>query len=249
MKDHAPLFAMLTLALVAGFVLVAVVVGDPARGLLLGILPTAFVFVVWALTNRAGYPDRAPETLPHQRVPLEGEEDGAVSAWDPFEGERMVVREANPERAPQGDGPFIPPPSQPKRPPDTPTVGSSASATSEPTTTEGPRSETAPKPPTKKQTATATSKTAPKPPNKKQTATAKKETAPKPPARQTQAGTSDSPSSPSKPNSTPSNPERSAAPDTPDEVSERLTPAEAAKRDAANRKRSKKRKGTPDAAA
>ncbi|MBT8192549.1 MAG: hypothetical protein KJP22_04040 [Acidimicrobiia bacterium] len=232
MKDHAPLFAMLTLALVAGFVLVAVVVGDPARGLLLGILPTAFVFVVWALTNRAGYPDRAPETLPHQRVPLEGEEDGAVSAWDPFEGERMVVREANPERAPQGDGPFIPPPSQPKRPPDTPTVGSSASATSEPTTTEGPRSETAPKPPTKKQTATA-----------------KKETAPKPPARQTQAGTSDSPSSPSKPNSTPSNPERSAAPDTPDEVSERLTPAEAAKRDAANRKRSKKRKGTPDAAA
>ncbi|NNF89433.1 MAG: hypothetical protein HKM97_12960 [Acidimicrobiia bacterium] len=249
MKDHAPLFAMLTLALVAGFVLVAVVVGDPARGLLLGILPTAFVFVVWALTNRAGYPDRAPETLPHQRVPLEGEEDGAVSAWDPFEGERMVVREANPERAPQGDGPFIPPPSQPKRPPDTPTVGSSASAISEPTTTEGPRSETAPKPPNKKQTATATSKTAPKPPNKKQTATAKKETAPKPPARQTQAGTSDSPSSPSKPNSTPSNPERSAAPDTPDEVSERLTPAEAAKRDAANRKRSKKRKGTPDAAA
>ncbi|MBT8248177.1 MAG: hypothetical protein KJN73_10180, partial [Acidimicrobiia bacterium] len=240
---------MLTLKLVVGLILAAVVVGDPARGLLLGILPTAFVFGVWVLTNRAGYPDRAPETLPHQRLPLEGEEDGAVSAWDPFEGERMVVREANPERAPQGDGPFIPPPSQPKRPPDTPTVGSSASAISEPTTTEGPRSETAPKPPNKKQTATATSKTAPKPPNKKQTATAKKETAPKPPARQTQAGTSDSPSSPSKPNSTPSNPERSAAPDTPDEVSERLTPAEAAKRDAANRKRSKKRKGTPDAAA
>ena len=230
MKDHAPLFAMLTLALVAGFVLVAVVVGDPARGLLLGILPTAFVFGVWVLTNRAGYPDRAPETLPHQR--LEGEEDGAVSAWDPFEGERMVVREANPERTPQGDGPFIPPPSQPKRPPDTPTGGSSASATSEPTTTEDPRTETALKPPTTKQTATA-----------------KNKTAPKPPARQTQAGTSDSPSSPSKPDSTPSNPERSAAPDTPDEVSERLTPAEAAKRDAVNRKRSKKRKGTPDAAA
>jgi hypothetical protein len=83
----------------AALVSTVLLVGDPARGLLLGITPTLFALLVWALTNRAGYTERVPETLAHERTAATVA-PGEVSAWDPFERDRPVSLEASP--APTG---------------------------------------------------------------------------------------------------------------------------------------------------
>jgi len=99
-KDHALLFVVLAAASVAVLVLAVLLVDDPARGLLMGITPTFFALLVWAFTNRAGYPDRVPETLAHQRTtPTDGEPPDQVSAWDPFELDRPVSPE--PQQKPE----------------------------------------------------------------------------------------------------------------------------------------------------
>ncbi len=53
--------------LVAAVAVVMVATEDPTRGLALGALPVMFFISTWALTNRAGYADQAPDTSPHQR--------------------------------------------------------------------------------------------------------------------------------------------------------------------------------------
>ena len=117
-KDHAPLFVALAALFVAGLVSSALLVPDPARGLLLGILPTAFAIVVWALTNRAGYPDRAPASLPHQRT--EGsQEEPEAAGWDPFDRERPDVEETVGEET-SGDSESDAPAQVPAEPPTAP---------------------------------------------------------------------------------------------------------------------------------
>ena len=120
-KDHALLFVALTAVSIAALLIAVVLVDDPARGLLLGITPTLFALLVWAFTNRAGYPDRVPETLAHQRTsPTDGQPAGEVSAWNPFELDRPISPAAPP--APTGDSPAPTPPEatapdpKPKRP-------------------------------------------------------------------------------------------------------------------------------------
>ena len=103
-KDHALLFIALTAVSIAALVIAVLLMDDPARGLLLGITPTLFALLVWALTNRAGYAERVPETQAHQRT---APTDGEVSAWDPFELDRPVSPEPPP--APIGDGPTTTP--------------------------------------------------------------------------------------------------------------------------------------------
>lgn len=86
--DHAPLFAALTALFVISMVAVVFLVGGVVGDVLLGAVPTLFAVVVWAITNNAGYPNRDPVTLPHQRPENPA---GSEPAWDPFAGERKAV--------------------------------------------------------------------------------------------------------------------------------------------------------------
>ena len=108
-KDHALLFVALTAVSIAALVIAVLLVDDPVRGLLLGITPTLFALLVWTFTNRAGYAERVPETLAHQRMtPTDGDPAGEVNAWDPFELDRPVSPEAPP--APTGSTSATTPP-------------------------------------------------------------------------------------------------------------------------------------------
>lgn len=117
-KDHALLFSALVASLLLVLVAVAGLADDPVRGLLLGALPALFGVLVWVLTSQAGYPNRQPDTLPHERpeTPVEPPapklrparkpiavaetvDDVAIDegpAWDPFAGERREVTETEP---------------------------------------------------------------------------------------------------------------------------------------------------------
>ena len=99
-KDHPRPFLALVAVTVLALAAVAFSLSDPARGLSLGAIPVAFGAVVWALTNRAGYPDRDPASLPHERHEAESaadqstptvEAEGADGEWDPFAGQRKSV--------------------------------------------------------------------------------------------------------------------------------------------------------------
>jgi hypothetical protein len=132
-RDHAPLFAALAVALVVGLIGAIVLVSDPARGLLAGILPTGFGIVVWGLTNRAGYPDRTPETLAHERSGFGA--DGSTEdreRWDPFEGQRRAIASGDPfatEASNESENPADGPP--PRKPVSKPAANAKRSDGSE----------------------------------------------------------------------------------------------------------------------
>jgi hypothetical protein len=231
-KDHAPLFAALTVVFVAALVIAAILTTDPTRGLLLGILPTLFALVVWALTNRAGYPDRFPQTMAHHRAPFDANASTELNAGDPFEP-APTVREANPEPASHPRAPT--PKSKGVRAGSTPTIASSSASDSEP----GRPQRKAGKPP-------STSNPAP---TRQPAGRTGGEAAGTP---QSQAGSSqrdpeaEAHGAKRKPGG---DPEKAPAPAASDSDTEHLSPAEAAKRDAAARKRSKEQKDSPDTAA
>lgn len=86
--DHAPLFAALTALFVISMVAVVFLVGGVVGDVMLGAVPTLFAVAVWAITNNAGYPNRDPVSLPHQRPEIPAE---SGPAWDPFAGQRKAV--------------------------------------------------------------------------------------------------------------------------------------------------------------
>jgi hypothetical protein len=114
-QDHARLF--LALAAMAMLTLAGVIVflSDPARGLTIGAVPAAFGAIVWALTNRSGYPDRDPTSLPHERQPVANDgPESEASGWDPFAGQRGSIPVTDsPDPDTSGD-PFAEPEAEPE---------------------------------------------------------------------------------------------------------------------------------------
>lgn len=74
-RNHPALFIVLTLGMVVGVVATVLLATDPARGLMLGAMPVLYATAVWALTNRATYPDRTPRS----RVPFPDSPDEPAS--------------------------------------------------------------------------------------------------------------------------------------------------------------------------
>ena len=82
-EDHRVLFGGFLLALVGAAALIAILVDNPLRGLLIGALPVLFALIVWAFTNGASYRLRHPDSLPEERIPM-GEPIPAKHEGDPF---------------------------------------------------------------------------------------------------------------------------------------------------------------------
>jgi hypothetical protein len=100
-QDHAARF--LALAAVTALALAGVIffLSDPARGFAIGAIPVAFGGIGWLITNRAGYPDRHPNSLPHERLEgVEASGEPGQPGWDPFSGERTLAP-ADPFELPQ----------------------------------------------------------------------------------------------------------------------------------------------------
>jgi hypothetical protein len=262
-KDHAPLFSGLALLFVLAMVVAAVVATDPTRGLLLGVIPILAALVTWALTNRAGYPNRGPVSLPPERPTTGGP---PVETWDPFERERPAITEPEPA------------PSARTEPGDTSDAHAEATSrpsgdTALPNLTEEPSAKKAKdkqesrsardeqSPPAEKASTTRTSekprrkKKTPPPPAGEQSASQPPSAPPTKPGPEAEAGSEKTAPAKGQKNpqagSTGSSPKPKSSDSSPpgsevdSETSrETLSPAEAAIRDAEARKR-KKRKGTP----
>lgn len=261
MKDHALLFSGLAVLFVFAMVVAAVVATDPTRGLLLGVIPILAALVTWALTNRSGYPNRAPVSLPHER-PATG--DPPVETWDPFERERPTLTEPEPAPLAQtepGD-PFDAKAEATSKPsgdtaPPNPTEAPSSMEAKDKQESRSTRAELTP--PVEKASATRTSKKRRRqkpasPPAAEQSASKPPPAAPTEPGPETEGASekpapakgqrnrrASSPGSSPEPESSDSSPEPAADSETPHES---LSPAEVAIRDAEARKR-RKRKGTP----
>ena len=100
-EDHPVLFGGLFLASLTAAGLVAFLVADPLRGLLLGILPIMFALAVWGFTNRASYRLRHPNSLPEQRARVR-EQAPAATAGDPFAEPRAPLSPAEHARRTAG---------------------------------------------------------------------------------------------------------------------------------------------------
>lgn len=276
MKDHALLFSALLAVFVAAAFAAALLANDPVRGLLLGMVPMLLALVVWALTNRAGYPNRVPDTLAHERTPLASSANEAgdeAPTWDPFQNERHPTQPGSEGAQPpavSGD-PFSPAKSAPAgEKPTSPSVpdrpgtkkapqskesqrGKAPAAGIEGTSSAPRESMPAQKPPPKTGPSQPTSggpdapsKVPPAQPTPDTETVRRKQVKPED-EKTTQGQTVDETSQ--KPNPSRQSPAKPAEPPT-ETPAEYLSPAEAARQAAEARKRSsRKGKGKPDEAA
>ncbi len=82
-EDHPWLFGGLLLAFGGALGATIALLDDPLRGMLAGALPIIFAVSVWAITNRASYRLRHPDSLPGERMPI-SQDAPATTAGDPF---------------------------------------------------------------------------------------------------------------------------------------------------------------------
>ena len=97
-QDHARLFIALGALTLLAIIAAGILLSDPARGLAFGAVPVIFGGVVWILTNQAGYPNRDPESLAHERptalepaAPTTDNAPAGAEQWDPFAEQRMAA--------------------------------------------------------------------------------------------------------------------------------------------------------------
>ncbi len=82
-EDHLWLFGGLLLAFGGALGATIAILEDPLRGMLAGALPIIFAVCVWAITNRASYRLRHPDSFPGERMPI-SRDPPAITAGDPF---------------------------------------------------------------------------------------------------------------------------------------------------------------------